>query len=72
VNIMQQIASASKQLETADRLRAAIGSALTAEQQLAVSERIASGPEKFIAWVNSDAGRAAIRKMADDFVAASA
>ena len=70
MNLMQQIANASQQMESAARIRAAVGSALTPEQQLAVSSKVASGPEQFIAWAHTDEGRATIRLVADRFVAA--
>lgn len=70
MNLMEQIAAASRQMEAASRVKAAIGRALTAEQQLAVSAKIADGPERFIVWATTDDGRAAIRALADKFTAA--
>lgn len=70
MNLMEQIAAASRQMEGAARIKAAIGAALTPEQQLAVSAKIADGPERFIVWATTDEGRATIRLMADRFVAA--
>jgi hypothetical protein len=66
MNILEQIAS---QIGVADKLKNAIGMALTSEQQVAVSAKISAGPEAFIAWSRTDAGRAAIRELADKFTA---
>lgn len=70
MNLMEQIARASRQMENAERIKAAIGAALTPEQQLAVSARVADGPAKFIAWCSTNEGRAAIKELADKFIAA--
>lgn len=70
MNLMEQIANASRQMENAARIRAAVGSALTSDQQLGVSAKVASGPEQFIAWTQTDEGRATIRLVADRFIAA--
>ena len=64
MNILEQIAS---QIGAADKLKNAIGAALTPEQQVAVSAKISSGPEAFIAWARTDVGRAAIRELSDKF-----
>lgn len=50
--------------------RTAIGAALTPEQQVAISARVADGPGKFIAGVTTNEGRAVIKMMADKFIAA--
>lgn len=70
MNLMEQIAKASRQMESAERIKSAIGGALTPEQQLAISARVADGPAKFIAWTSTNEGRATIRMVADRFIAA--
>lgn len=70
MNLMEQIARASRQMESAERIKAAIGGALSAEQQLAISARVTDGPAKFITWCSTNEGRAAIKEMADKFIAA--
>lgn len=70
MNLMEQIAQVSRQLENVNRIRNAIGAALTKEQQLAVSAKIAGGPEKFIEWIATDEGRATVRLVADRFIGA--
>jgi uncharacterized circularly permuted ATP-grasp superfamily protein len=60
----------AKKIENAESLQAAIGAALTQDQQLAVSAKIATGPEEFIAWSKTDAGRTAIKEFADKFTSA--
>jgi 6,7-dimethyl-8-ribityllumazine synthase len=67
----EQIANTVQQgmqkLQQADRVKIAIGMALTQDQQIAVSAKIANGPDAFIAWAATDDGRAAIRELADKF-----
>lgn len=70
MNLMEQIARVSRQMESAERIKSAIGAALTPEQQLAISARVADGPDKFIAWASTNEGRATIRLVADKFVEA--
>lgn len=69
MDLLEHIKYASRQLETLDKVRAAIGAALTPEQQLAVSAMVKGGPEKFIAWASTPEGRDMIRMMADEFSA---
>jgi hypothetical protein len=64
VNILEQVAA---QISAADKLKTAIGMALTPEQQIAVSAKIAGGPDVFVFWSHTDEGRAAIRELADRF-----
>lgn len=70
MNLQEHINYASRQLETLNKLRTAIGAALTPEQQVAVSARIASGPDTFITWAATPSGRDMIRLLADEFIAA--
>jgi sarcosine oxidase gamma subunit len=62
----------AKTIEQGQSLHAAIGAALTPEQQLNVSSLVAAGPDKFIAWTRTDEGRAAVQALADKFTSASA
>lgn len=57
----------AKKIEDGEKLHAAIGAALTPDQQLALSAKIARGPEQFIKWSETDDGRDAIRDMVDLF-----
>ena len=64
MNILEQLAGT---ITMADRLKMAVGNALTPEQQVAVSAMIADGPGRFERWASTDAGRTAIREFADKF-----
>lgn len=68
MNLLDHINYASRQLETFDKMRAAIGNALTKDQQLAVSAKIASGPDSFVTWTKTDSGRDMVRMLVDEFV----
>lgn len=69
MNLLEHINYASRQLEGINKLRTAIGGALTTEQQLAVSGKIAGGPDAFIAWAATPVGRDMLRLLVDEFVA---
>jgi len=64
MNVLEKLAGT---ITMADRLKMAVGSALTPEQQVAVSALVADGPGRFERWAATDAGRAAIREFADKF-----
>lgn len=63
--LLKQIAP--DMLQQIDLVTGAVGAALTPEQQLAVSAKVVAGPGEFIAWSETDVGRAAIREFADKF-----
>ena len=69
MDLLEHIKYASRQLETLDKVRKAIGDALSSEQQMAVSGKIAGGPDKFITWAATPGGRDMLRMMADEFAA---
>jgi hypothetical protein len=56
-----------QQLASAELIKGAIGAALTPDQQIAVSAKIIAGPGEFVAWSETDSGRAAVREFADKF-----
>jgi hypothetical protein len=69
MDLLEHIKYASRQVESLNAVRKAIGEALTPEQQMAVSAKVAGGPDKFIAWAGTLEGRDMVRMLADEFVA---
>lgn len=66
--MMDELAKAAAQLVAIKDLKAAVGRALTNEQQLAVSRAVTANPKAFELWLETDAGRAATRAYVDAFV----
>lgn len=69
MDLLEHIKYASRQVESLNAVRKAIGAALTQEQQMAVSAKVAGGPGEFIAWVGTPEGQEMVRMLADEFVA---
>lgn len=67
MSIADQINGYVQKVEQMQRMKTAIGRALTPEQQLAVSAKIKDGPDQFIAWLGTPEGTAAARSMAEAF-----
>lgn len=67
MTLLEHINYASRQIDSLNRLRTAIGVALTPEQQVAVSAKIAGGPDPFITWVGTPEGKELIQMVADKF-----
>ncbi len=59
----------AKQLEDNERTQIAFSAALTPDQQESIRKIIALGPESFIHWSRTEAGRTAIRDVVDKFIA---
>jgi hypothetical protein len=68
MNIMDQFNAAAGQLQAANAIKHAVGNALTDEQQIAISSKVIDGVGPFVRWAATDAGRNAIRAMADAFI----
>lgn len=58
---------AASKMDLFDATKTAIGRALTEDQQVAVSARLAKDPNAFVAWLGTEAGRNSARQMAVDF-----
>ena len=67
--ILGSISAAAAQLQTANALKAAIGAALTVDQQVALSLKVIDGPGPFTRWAATDSGKQAIQDFAAKFIA---
>jgi len=70
MSISQVLAQAAAKIDSFDAMKAAVGRALTEQQQLAVSAKLSANPAAFIEWLGTDAGKAATRVIADAFASA--
>lgn len=66
--LQHEVSIALKKVGIFDALKTAVGRALTSQQQLAVSARLAVSPTAFIDWLGTEEGRAAAHTLADAFV----
>lgn len=58
---------AASKMDLFDATKVAIGRALSEEQQVAVSAKLARDQNAFITWLGTDAGIVAARQMAEAF-----
>jgi hypothetical protein len=66
--MIEQLKSAMEQLAFVTKMRDVVGNALSNDQQIAISKKIASNNDSFIDWAKTDEGRAAIRELANKFI----
>ena len=69
MNAVQQMMVKAELFEAT---KTAIGLALSAQQQNAVSAKLAASQNSFLEWSGTDAGKAAIRALVDAFITPAA
>lgn len=68
-NAMTELRLAAIKMELVRQIQNSIANALEIEQKVDITKIIKSDHEWLFKWLNSDAGRAAIKDFADKFIA---